>query len=369
MTPDRHISESPSVVSPRQERGTLSRISQHWKLRLATIILALSSSTDISCSHRQEQTSAPVAVGEAPSHGPTAITHFTREEVATLLADRIDIAEMEDVEEECIDGREEEAVAGIPGASLGTIEAEVTAIKKITGKRPNRAQIAAFMAMLPRINMHTDHHKEEDLEKALADDAELSAALKEKGMEELAVEGTGSKELNEKLAKKMAKIIGCGFFAKMELDPAAFGVEPGVAEEIIEEALLAKWENRSKVQRKVLHGGHEEGAVAAVSVEGGIQNEKSPVPLVKPSKDGKQIFIYTKEVAQFKFKKHLPLWEKVLGQKLDAEAFQNTAAETLDAQTNAIAGLLAKGRHLMPTSIDPKHPEKATVKDVGVIGQ
>jgi hypothetical protein len=92
--------------------------------------------------------------------------------------------------------------------------------------------------------------------------------------------------------------IGCGHVRLMMLHGDQYGVRRELIESFLGNFMSLRWEGVEALTMKPLPGGHQEGAVVNVLVEGGVQPWGS-IPLVSPSFGGTQMFINHPQVSDY----------------------------------------------------------------------
>jgi rhodanese-related sulfurtransferase len=206
----------------------------------------------------------------------------------------------------CVDGRAEAGVVGTPGGDAGELLLAVAALESLSGKRFDddamRTLLLCRLDAFGRLYLHTDIHASNETILAMRGDRRLDAAL-ERVFEPL--------EWRRFLRSPPAAVrpfvlehmtvaghLGCGHLRLSMQRGDDYGVRPELVRSFLRAFLTLRWEGVDDHEVGVLPGGHAEGAVVNVLVEGGAE-AYAQIPLVSPMAGGSQMFLQHPQVAGF----------------------------------------------------------------------
>ncbi|MFO0627327.1 MAG: hypothetical protein U0325_17080 [Polyangiales bacterium] len=92
--------------------------------------------------------------------------------------------------------------------------------------------------------------------------------------------------------------LGCGHVRLAMQRGDDYGVRPALVRDMLRAFFLLRWEGVDANEVGVLPGGHAEGAVVNVMLEGGAE-AYAQIPLVSPMVGGSQVFLQHPQVAGF----------------------------------------------------------------------
>ncbi len=203
----------------------------------------------------------------------------------------------------CVDGRDETGVVGTPGGAAGELALGLAAIESLGGKRLGADELDVLverhMRALGRFYLHTDIHAANQLITDLRADARFDDAIRDvrEAMQWRRFFASPPDYLEEPLLEYVAKPanIGCGHLRLSIQNGDAYGVRPELVVELMRAFYRARFCGAPDADLVVLPGGHPEGAVLDVRVEGGV-SAWTPVPLVPARCAGTQTFVSHPEV-------------------------------------------------------------------------
>lgn len=206
----------------------------------------------------------------------------------------------------CVDGRAESGLVGTPGGDAGEFLVAAASLEALTGRRLSEADLRAMLLCrldaFGRFYLHTDVHASNEVIRSMRDDRRLDEALASvyeplewrrflrappEAMREIVMEHilTGPR-------------LGCGHLRLAMQRGDDYGVRPALVRDLLRAFLRLRWEGVEENEMGVLPGGHTEGAVVNVLVEGGAE-AYAQIPLVSPMVGGSQVFLQHPQVAGF----------------------------------------------------------------------
>jgi hypothetical protein len=206
----------------------------------------------------------------------------------------------------CVDGRDDHAVIGTPGGDMGEIVLALAAYERLTGATIDRAAALALMQSyvdtFGRVYYHNDTNTVGKLIPELRADPRLAEALRPL-QDPLAWRSflrQPPEEVREPLLEHYLKpsSIGCGHLRLMMQNPDEYGVRAELVHELVGAFWRTRWLGSPGFDYVILGGSHGEGAVLQITAD-----ERpwafSRVPLVSPSIEGTQAFVFHSQVAAF----------------------------------------------------------------------
>lgn len=206
----------------------------------------------------------------------------------------------------CVDGRDDAGVVGTPGGDAGEFLLALAALESVTGKRFDDASLRELM--LCRLDafgnfyLHTDVNASNAMIRAMREDRRLDEALSSVWQ---------PLEWRRFLRSPPASVrhavldhalvpahVGCGHLRLAMQRSNEYDVRPALAEAFLRTFLTLRWEGVEENEITVLPGGHAEGAVVNVLLEGGAE-AFSQIPLVSPMAEGSQMFLQHPQVSGF----------------------------------------------------------------------
>lgn len=206
----------------------------------------------------------------------------------------------------CVDGRDETGIIGTPGGDAGEFLLALSALESLTGEPISDQQLRALIARrvdtFGSFYMHTDVHAANTLIKAMRADRRMDAAL------EGVFETTEWRRFYASPPESVRPVIlehalepahiGCGHVRLMMQHAADYRVRRELTDAFLRSFMSLRWDGTEELALKPLPGGHEEGAVVNVLIEGGVAPWGS-IPLVSPACGGTQMFVNHPQVSDF----------------------------------------------------------------------
>jgi rhodanese-related sulfurtransferase len=286
----------------------------------------------------------PLAAGEIEQHiGDPRSTRWIKL-AAILLHGR----------QACVDGRDDSGVIGTPGGDAGELLLGIAALERVTGRAlPARAIDELLRRRLDafgRFYMHSDVGASNALIASMRADARLTEAI-----------GTTYEPLEWRrwisappVQARAAVLehlcspahIGCGHLRLMLQNADQYAVRPGLVLDVLSAFFHTRWSGAAEIEQVVLPGGHSEGAVVNVRVDGTL-HPHTWVPLVSPSCAGSQMFVNHPQVSAY-LRRELAAFlaeqtDLLGGASVDAPTLCRTIDELAARQMSATLGYLAKG--------------------------
>jgi rhodanese-related sulfurtransferase len=206
----------------------------------------------------------------------------------------------------CVDGRDDSAVIGTPGGDGGEIILALAALEQMMGRALTNEQIAALLARivdaLGSLYMHTDVHASNELIMSMRKDPRLTDAIGStyeplEWRKWLRDPPVHAREIVlEHLLQPSC--LGCGHVRLMIQHPDQYRVRPELPAELVRAYVRQRWADTPQLEYAPLAGGHQEGAVVNIRVEGALRSY-SPLPLVSPAFAGAQMFVNHPQVSTF----------------------------------------------------------------------
>lgn len=178
---------------------------------------------------------------------------------------------LKETSERCVDGRGKEKTIGLFGGNAGEFVLACHVYEQITGKELTKEEILAilirYIGFTGKFYFHSDIHAEHDEEKG-------------------------------------NNAIGCGHLRKMTEYMEKYGVRPELIKDFIQAFHFLKngdysndeWGKAAQqLEYEILEGEHKEQAVTVVIIEN--FDENSQVPILTPSEDNIQTFVFYPQVA------------------------------------------------------------------------
>lgn len=183
---------------------------------------------------------------------------------------------------ECIDGRSDQRVVGIPGGDMGDIILKIAASERASNHEFSDREIEAIFDRYLERNpggfyMHTDDH---GLQHAAMDMP--GGGISQAELEQMIADPGNNQEILLDVLTN-AHSIGCGHIKRMVTHPQEYpGVRPGIIQNCLRKFFREKWAQNPRIDYAKLRGEHQERAVVRIRRQGGLRPE-SPVPLVQPN--------------------------------------------------------------------------------------
>jgi hypothetical protein len=244
-------------------------------------------------------------------------------------------------------------VVGTPGGDAGEFLLGLAAVERVLGRPLTRAVVTKLLRRrldtFGRFYMHTDIGAGNRFIASLRADSRLTKAI---GTTYESLEWR--KWLSEPPLEARAPLLehfcepahmGCGHLRLMLTNPEQYEVRSALVLDFLKAFFSTRWAGAPEMENVVLPGGHEEGAVLNVRIEGELR-AYSWVPLLSPAYAGTQMFVnhpqvsafLRRELAEFLAEQH-DLW----GQPLDGAGLLEVLEGIAGRQLGATLGHLAKG--------------------------
>lgn len=262
----------------------------------------------------------------------------------------------------CVDGRADAGVVGTPGGDAGEFLLAVAALESVTGRRLDDAAMRTLMLgrldTFGRFYLHTDVDAFNALIRSMRDDRRLDDALADVSgplawrrfmrAPPLAARGAALEHM------VIPAHMGCGHMRLAAQRAADYGLRPELVGTFLRTFLTLRWEGVEENEITVLPGGHAEGAVVNVLIEGGAE-AYARIPLVSPMAGGSQMFLQHPQVAAFLRGQlaHFLARTRAVGLAAGGEAALNARMSALgDAQLGHTLAALAPGLPVYDVTFD-----------------
>jgi rhodanese-related sulfurtransferase len=252
----------------------------------------------------------------------------------------------------CVDGRDSQGVVGTPGGDVGELLVALGAAEALCGpidlaRVP--ALLEGWIEAFGRVYLHSDTHALSDHIAAMRADPEIPERLlpsrEDPPSAWRAFHAAPPQEIRARVLHHLLGHMGCGHLRLLLSHSEAYGVRAELARAVVESVLAAYWDGVPEIEFVVLGGGHQEGAVLLVEVDGPL-HAYTRVPLVPPAFAGVQMFVHHPQVTDFQ-RVEAAHW---LSTRPELDALRGRAREVLDAlralagrQMELTLGHLAKG--------------------------
>ncbi len=207
----------------------------------------------------------------------------------------------------CVDGRDDTGVIGTPGGDAGEFMLALSALERVSGRALNDVEVGKLLRRrldtFGRFYVHTDISAGNATVKAFRADPRFDDALR-------AVSETHHwrrfltsppPALRPAMLDVMMSDpahIGCGHLRLQWQNAETYGTRPLLVESFLRLFFSMRWNGAVEADFVALGGGHKEGAVINVIVDGGVHSF-STIPLVSPSTGAQQMFVNHPQVASF----------------------------------------------------------------------
>jgi rhodanese-related sulfurtransferase len=254
----------------------------------------------------------------------------------------------------CVDGRDDHAVIGTPGGDMGELVLALAAYESLMGVTLDARSVLELMAgyadTFGRVYYHNDTNTVQALIPRLRADPRLTEILApiQTPIEWRTFLRKPPVEVQEPLLEHYLETgsIGCGHLRLMMQHGDEYRVRPELVRDAIGAFWRTRWSGFPGFDYVILGGSHGESAVLQVTVE----QQPWPfarVPLVSPSIDGTQVFIFHSQVAAY-LRENLADWllheRRHLPQApRDRGALVQAIVELGHHQRKTTLGRLAKG--------------------------
>ena len=276
----------------------------------------------------------------------------------------------------CVDGRDDSSVVGTPGGDAGEFMLGLAAVERVLGRALTRAVVTKLLRRrldtFGRFYMHTDIGAGNRFIAALRSDSRLTNAI---GTTFEALEWR--QWLSEPPVEARPALLehfcepghmGCGHLRLMLTNPEQYEVRSALVLDFLRAFFSTRWAGAPEMENVVLPGGHQEGAVVNVRVEGEL-HAYSWVPLLSPAYAGTQMFVNHPQVSAFlrrELAAFLSEQEDLWGQALDGAELLGALEGIAGKQMGATLGHLAKGLPIYDLTFLRDGGKR--VEAVGVVG-
>lgn len=260
----------------------------------------------------------------------------------------------------CVDGRDDHGVIGSPGGDAGEFVLALAALERVTGRELDPARVPAILRAwtdaFGSFYMHTDVAAYRAFMASMLDDPRLKDAvslLDHPGAWRrfmMAPPPALRSAVLEHLV--MPAHIGCGHLRLLVQNPARYGVRTALAEEVLRAFHLLRWDEAMEPEFVVLGGGHREGAVVLVTLEGAVE-PFTHIPLISPAAGGVQFFVGHPQVLGAQRRMAAEFLGQCAAVRLSAaekQALLGTLGLLGERQLEATLGSLAPGLPLFEVS-------------------
>lgn len=237
---------------------------------------------------------------------------------------------MHDTPENCVDGRSDKGVVGVPGGNAGEFLLSLASIERSTGEHIDVQRIPdifkKYVEEFGSFYMHTDEHAAHSME--VTPDA-------------LQRPGADRALLLDKLCK--AEHMGCGHLKLMAQNAEIYGVRPELIQAFVRAFYEELWSGNPQLQLEVLMGEHKEKAVLQIEIAEDTINADTEIPTVAPQHAGVQTFVYHPQVAEYMRREHAKKIAGVTGIPVDEAKYMDAIFELAPRQLAFTLEQLAKG--------------------------
>jgi rhodanese-related sulfurtransferase len=204
----------------------------------------------------------------------------------------------------CVDGRDDTGVIGTPGGDGGEFMLALAALERVTGQHLDDHALERLLRRrldtFGRFYIHSDVSAGNAFVKALRADRRFDDALKgvwhSHEWRRFLVQPPPA--LREALLDVWVQPghVGCGHLRLQWQHAVDYGTRGVLVEQFLRRFLSLRWQGALEAEYVTLGGGHKEGAVLNVVVDGGLHGF-STIPLVSPSTGSQQMFVNHPQVA------------------------------------------------------------------------
>ena len=206
----------------------------------------------------------------------------------------------------CVDGRAESGLVGTPGGDAGEFLVAAASLEALTGTRLTERQLREMLLRrldaFGRFYLHTDVHASNEMIRSMREDRRLDEALSKvfEPLEWRRFLRAPPAPVREIVLEHMlaGPKLGCGHVRLALQRSDDYGVRAELVRDLLRAFFLLRWEGVEENEVGVLPGGHAEGAVVNVLIEGGAE-AYARIPLVSPMVGGSQVFLQHPQVAVF----------------------------------------------------------------------
>jgi hypothetical protein len=198
----------------------------------------------------------------------------------------------------CVDGRDDHGVIGSPGGDTGEFLLGLATLESLTGQRFDAPAVTAILRAwtdaFGSFYMHTDVTAYRAFMASMNDDPRLRDAVAE-----LTHPGAWRRFMMAPPTHLRSAVldhlvipanVGCGHLRLILQNPGLYGVRTELAQIAIRAFHQLRWDDAMEPEFVVLGGGHQEGAVVLVEIDGAME-PFTHIPLVSPATNGTQFFV------------------------------------------------------------------------------
>lgn len=276
----------------------------------------------------------------------------------------------------CVDGRDDTGVIGTPGGDSGEILLALAALENVTGRTLRAADVRELLdrrvETFGRFYMHGDTHALNELIKAMRADRRFDAAIENvrEAMQWRRFFTSPPPELRELLLEYVVQPphVGCGHLKLMMQEHAQYGARVELVRDLVRSFFRMRWQGAADAEYVPLPGGHREGAVVNVRVEGELRSY-TRIPLVSPKGLGTQIFVNHPQVSGL-LRREMASFLCEQDDLVPVDAGRSAAllgemGTIADRQMGLTLGRLAKGLPIFDATFDRRGDVR--VEQVGVV--
>lgn len=198
----------------------------------------------------------------------------------------------------CVDGRDDHGVIGSPGGDAGEFVLALATLERLTGREFEEPAVQAILRAwtdaFGSFYMHTDVGAYRAFMASMGDDPRLRDAVG-------ALDHPGAwrrfmmappVDLRAAVLEHlvMPANVGCGHLRLLLQNPERYGARTALAEMVLRAFHSLRWDEAMEPEYVVLGGGHREGAVVLVELEGAVE-PFTHIPLISPATGGVQFFV------------------------------------------------------------------------------
>ena len=255
-----------------------------------------------------ERTDLGHVLADVLLHDRTSVNekhHLTAEEVSEHLntAGNVRVIKLASLLSQgfasCVDGRDERNVVGTPGGNAGELLLSLAAFERVMGREISddelESLITDYFATFGGFYIHTDATAFDAFTAALAGDERVTSVIgaHDDHMAWVAALRHPPEEIRPILAEHLGTnpaFIGCGHIRLMLQNSEEYGVRKGLVPSMLKVVYRLWWDDLPEIHLTTLPGGHQEGAVVNVVIEGDLW-DYSFIPVISPVCSGSQMFV------------------------------------------------------------------------------
>lgn len=201
----------------------------------------------------------------------------------------------------CVDGRDAHAIVGTPGGDAGELVLALATAERLAGRALPSAEVErifdAYLEAFGHFYLHSDEHAVAAWLDAVAEVEPTAAPRGRASLGSLRQPPPSARGPLLELVAVPAHV-GCGHVRLMLQHPEAYGVRPGLVDDVLRTFYRRLWEGHPALELVVLEGGHAESAVVTVETDHEV-HAYSPIPLVSPRIGDTEVFVAHPSVARF----------------------------------------------------------------------